>query len=84
MRKMPTNRREQVVEALKECAALEDPLDHPHVKLLGGKWEGKMRLRVGVYRAIFHLIDLEDETGEEPPREVMEVVVVGPRGGAYD
>lgn len=84
MRRMPAKRRDQVAAALQECADLDDPLEHPNVKQLTGKWEGCMRLRAGIYRAIFHLVDKGDEDSEEGVLEVMEVLVVGPRGGAYD
>jgi len=76
MRQMPADRKEQVKSAIAELAALDDPLAHPNVKCMRGDWSGCLRLRIGSYRAIFHLV----KTGSS---ERLEVLLVGPRGNVY-
>lgn len=78
MRKMPPGRKEQLKAAVREVAALEDPLTHPNVRLMRGSREDCMRLRVGEYRAIFHLVE------DDPQPEILEVLAVSPRGDIYD
>ena len=76
MRRMPADRKAQVKAAVDEVAALEAPLSHPNVKALGGEWSGCLRLRVGRYRAIFHIV-------ADGGKECLEVLQVGPRGDIY-
>ena len=78
MRKMPPARKEQLKAAVREVAALEDPLTHPNVRLMRGNREGCMRLRVGDYRAIFHTLE------DSPNPEILEVLTVGSHGDIYD
>lgn len=74
MRRMPSDRKEQIKKAVNEIAGLADPAGHANVKSMGGEWSGCMRLRVGRYRVVFHLV----EKGQ-----CLEVLVVGPRGDVY-
>jgi len=76
LRRMPADRRDQVKIALRELAAAEDPLALPNVTRMSGEWSSCARLRVGRYRAIFHLIDIESV-------ETLEVLAIGPRGDIY-
>ncbi|MDA0765462.1 MAG: type II toxin-antitoxin system RelE/ParE family toxin [Verrucomicrobia bacterium] len=76
LRRMPADRKAQVKAAVGGIAALEDPLSHANVKALGGEWSGCLRLRVGRYRAIFHLLMDEGD-------ECLEVLQIGPRGDVY-
>ena len=43
---------------------------------MSGEWSGCARLRVGRYRAIFHLVDLENVA-------TIEILAIGPRGNIY-
>jgi len=76
LRRMPADRRAQMETALREVAAAEDPPALPNVKRMSGEWSGCARLRVGRYRAIFHLVDIENV-------ETLEVLAIGPRGDIY-
>ncbi len=76
MRKIPVDRRSKIKARIEEVAALEDPLEDVNVSQMSGDWMGCFRLRVGKYRAIFHLV--KDEVAE-----ILEVLQVGPRGGIY-
>ena len=78
MRRMPPSRRKQVADTLKEVAALPDVGTHPRVQPLAGQYEGWYRLRVGIYRAIFVVLEISEDPGEE-----LFVDYVGPRGDAY-
>jgi len=77
LRRMPERRREQMLTTLREVADLEDPLAHPDVKNMSGNPAGRMRLRVGVYRAIFRLRQNNEGL------EVLFVLTVNTRGDAY-
>lgn len=76
LRRMPADRKEQLKAALDQLAGLEELLSHPNVKPMSGDWSGCLRLRVGVYRAIFRPVD--DAAGSR-----LEVLQVGPRGNIY-
>ena len=76
LRRMPADRRAQMETALRAVAAAEDPLTVPNVKQMSGEWSGCARLRVGRYRAIFHLVDLENVA-------TIEILAIGPRGNIY-
>lgn len=76
LRCVPGDRQAQIVRALEEIAALENPADHPNVKALSGEFAAWFRLRTGVYRSI---IQPRREDGEE----VLYVDYIGPRGDAY-
>ena len=76
MQKIPVDRRNKIKARVEEVAALEDPLEDVNVSQMRGDWAGCFRLRVGKYRAIFHLVD-------EAVTEILEVLQVGPRGGIY-
>ena len=76
LRRMPVERKDQILTGITEIAALDDPLSHVDVRRMSGDWAGCFRLRVGSYRTIFRLINV-DQT------EVFEVLQVGPRGSIY-
>ena len=76
LRRMPTDRKEQIKTALAEVASLADPLSHPNVLAMTGEWKGCLRIRVGTYRVIFRC-------GEGDGVSTMEVLQVGPRGDVY-
>ena len=79
LRRMPPKRRQQMADTLTEVAALPDVNTHPRVKALTGNYKGWYRLRMGLYRAIFCIQEIEDDPGKEE----MYVDYIGPRGGAY-
>ena len=76
LRRMPAQRKEQVKAAITEVAGLDEPATHPNVTAMSGEWSGCLRLRIGRYRAIFHLVEREEA-------ELLEVLQVGPRGDVY-
>jgi mRNA-degrading endonuclease RelE of RelBE toxin-antitoxin system len=53
LEKLPTDRQEQVRNALREMA--REPLSGDIVRLKGKQWSGRLRKRVGRYRVIFTL-----------------------------
>jgi mRNA interferase RelE/StbE len=72
--RLPLNLRQLIVAKIKTVAAA--PGDHhPQVKALVGDFKGLFRLRVGKWRVIY-AIDSE--------RQIMSVVYVRKREGAYD
>lgn len=76
---MPQNRVVQVLDAIDELAAMDDPSEHHNVNLMQGKWADRYRLRVGEYRVIFKLLDQDDE----PPTLLIYVSHIGTRGDIY-
>lgn len=78
LKKMPQNRAQQILKAVRELAEMTDPSDHHQVIAMQGNWLGHWRMRVGSYRVIFRLI-------QEGDSEILLVWVnhVGPRGGIY-
>lgn len=76
LRRMPVDRKEQIKGALAQIAGLEDPLTDPNVKQMGGDQEDCQRLRIGIYRAIYRLV-------ERDGLPTLEVLQVGPRGDIY-
>ena len=77
LRRMPVDRKEQVKAAITDLAELDEPATHPNVKAMSGDWSGCLRLRVGRYRAIFHLVAREEE-------DLLEVLQVGPAATCID
>jgi len=75
LKKMPSDRRAQVIGTLEEIAELEDINTHPAVKMLSGT-DAIYRLRVGSYRALLRLIEANQI-------EVLYVDRIGPRGDVY-
>ena len=73
---MPADRKQQIKRAIDEVAELDVPTAHPNVRQMAGHWAGCMRLRIGIYRAIFHV------TGEGDGQQ-LEVLLIGPRGDIY-
>ncbi len=76
LRRMPAPRREQMLVALDEVAALDNIGNHANVRAMSGDFSGWYRLRVGVYRALLKPEKRESE-------EVLYVDYIGPRGDAY-
>ncbi|HQZ29613.1 MAG TPA: type II toxin-antitoxin system RelE/ParE family toxin [Verrucomicrobiales bacterium] len=80
LRKFPVQRSGQILAALEKLAEAPDPSKALHVKKMQGDSEGRWRLRIGEYRAIFKLVpDGEDET-----QFLISVTHVGTRGDVYD
>ncbi|MFT5467625.1 MAG: mRNA interferase RelE/StbE [Verrucomicrobiales bacterium] len=77
LKRLPTDRRRQILEAVRELANTPDPTTHRQVKAMIGNWKGQYRLRVGEYRVIFKLI------GDDETSLLIYVTNVGPRGGIY-
>jgi mRNA interferase RelE/StbE len=76
LRCMPRERQAQLVQALEEIAALQNPCEHPNIKALSGEFAGWFRLRTGVYRSII-------QPRVEDADDVLYVDYIGPRGDAY-
>ena len=55
LRRVPADRKQQIKRAIDEVAELDVPTTHPNVRQMAGDWAGCMRLRIGIYRAIFHV-----------------------------
>ena len=72
--RMPRDRAVQVRDALREVAGLANIADHPDIKQMNGSLTGWSRLRVGSYRAILTVIEID---------EVLYVDAIGPRGDLY-
>ncbi|MDF1742035.1 MAG: type II toxin-antitoxin system RelE/ParE family toxin [Verrucomicrobiales bacterium] len=79
LRKIPKDRAGQIVAKLEEFTEWTDPTEHPDVKVMRGEWEGAWRLRIGEYRAIFELSEIE---GEEVALLIY-VTKIGTRGDIY-
>jgi mRNA-degrading endonuclease RelE of RelBE toxin-antitoxin system len=77
LRRMPADRKAQVLEALEPLRTVADPVTNPNVKAMLGKWAGALRLRVGSLRVIFRIAQTPDGS------EVLDVLQVGPRGDIY-
>nr|WP_319800702.1 hypothetical protein [Luteolibacter rhizosphaerae] len=71
---MPRERAIQVRDALREVAGLANIADHPDIKPMSGNLTGWSRLRVGSYRAILTVIEIDN---------VLYVDALGPRGDIY-
>jgi mRNA-degrading endonuclease RelE of RelBE toxin-antitoxin system len=77
LKRMPEDRKAQVLAALESLRPLANPGDHPNVTSMQGQWHGAWRLRVGTLRVIFRIAQL-CEGGE-----VIDVLQIGPRGDIY-
>ena len=53
----------------------EDPRSHPNIKPLKGVLRGRLRYRVGDWRVVYQI--------DEPQKQVI-VLVIAPRGAAYN
>ncbi len=74
--KMPRDRQIQVIAALEEVAALDQPELHTNAKILSGNYASWVRLRIGIYRAIL-------QPREENEEKILYVDFIGPRGDSY-
>ncbi len=77
LRSIPSDRAKQIIKAIRELIDLDDPSNHPNVRLMEGEWAGSMRMRIGSYRVIFELV------GEVNASCLIRVTHIGPRGGIY-
>ena len=75
LRRMPAKRRDQVLDAVEEVAALGDIATHQNVLPLSGT-NGWFRLRIGSYRAVL-------QPRDNGTVQLLYVDWVGPRGQAY-
>ncbi len=82
LQKMPADRKSQILGAVKNLATALEPLSGPNVKAMAGEWEGAYRLRVGSYRVIFSF-QRKSPPEPESPEELVEVLLIGPRGDVY-
>lgn len=76
LRRMPAPRRDQMLDALKQVAELDDISNHAGIRAMSGAYNGWYRLRVGTYRAV---LKPEQRDG----KEVLYVDYIAPRGDAY-
>ena len=83
LKKMPAERKAQVLDAVRTLATLIDPTASPNVSKLAGGWDGAWRLRVGSYRVIFKFSLPDAHPNSSPPPDVFEVLLIGPRGDIY-
>ena len=79
LRNIPQQRSRQILEDLAELAKLEDPRTHGNARAMQGEMRGAYRLRIGDYRAIFELHDIDGESC----LKIIFVTAIGPRGGIY-
>jgi mRNA-degrading endonuclease RelE of RelBE toxin-antitoxin system len=77
LRSIPADRARQIVAAIGELVYLDNPVNHPNVRLMEGDWSGSARMRVGSYRVIFELV------GEISASCPIRVTHIGPRGDIY-
>lgn len=77
LKRMPADRKAQVVTALKALCSSEHPARHPQVKAMHGQWAGLHRLRVGSFRVVFRIAVFEEGAG------TVDVLEIGPRGDIY-
>jgi mRNA-degrading endonuclease RelE of RelBE toxin-antitoxin system len=77
LKRMPADRKTQVLVGLESLQLLDNPGDHPNVKAMQGQWSSAWRLRVGDLRVIFRIAQLPG--GDE----VIDVLQIGPRGDVY-
>lgn len=76
LKRIPTDRKEQIKAALANIATLAVPTAHPNVTLMSGDWKDCQRLRVGGYRAIYRQVEREGTA-------YIEVLQIGSRGDVY-
>jgi len=55
LQQLAPSERERLVDALSDVAGHEQPSSHPDVRALTGDRQGRLRLRVGDWRAILEL-----------------------------
>lgn len=61
-KRLPADRRAQVVSAIETLRVPRPPAELPNVKLMTGEWAGCSRMRVGSLRVIFRLARRADGT----------------------
>ena len=76
-KRLPGDRRAQIVSAIETLRPPRPPAELPNVKAMQGEWAGCWRMRVGSLRVIFRIVRQPDET------EAVEVLQIGPRGDVY-
>jgi mRNA-degrading endonuclease RelE of RelBE toxin-antitoxin system len=83
LKRMPADRKAQVLAAIETLKPLSNPGDHPNVKAMQGEWAGTWRLRLGSLRVIFRIAKLPDPIPSGQPEEVIDILLIGPRGDIY-
>lgn len=83
LKRMPADRKAQVMEAIQSLRSFQNPADHPNVKAMHGEWQGAWRLRVGSLRVIFRIAILPQPPASTETAEVIDILSIGPRGDAY-
>lgn len=76
-KRLPADRRAQVVSAIDTLRVPRPPAELPSVKLMAGEWAGCSRMRIGSLRVIFRIARQQDGA------EVVEILQIGPRGDVY-
>jgi len=55
-KRLPNDRREQVLNAIETLRTTRPPAELPNVKAMQGEWHGCWRMRVGALRVIFRIV----------------------------
>ncbi len=76
-KRLPADRRAQVVHAIETLRPPRPPAELPNVKPMAGEWAGCYRMRVGSLRVIFRMNRQADGA------EAVEILQIGPRGDVY-
>lgn len=77
LKRMPADRKAQVIAALESLRPLIRVGDHPNLKAMQGEWADLWRMRVGALRVILRIRQISGGG------EVVDVLQIGPRGDIY-
>lgn len=77
LKRMPEDRRGQMIAALGSLREVAHIGEHPHVKAMRGEWDGQWRMRVAALRVIFRMVRSPEGA------EAIDVLQIGPRGDVY-
>ncbi len=83
LKRMPADRKAKVLAAIESLRPFLNPGDHPNVKTMQGEWAGTWRLRVGSLRVIFRIAQVPEPAQTGEPGEVIDILLIGPRGDIY-
>ena len=79
LRRIPENRRNQLIKSLEELAAFSQPSQHTNVISMKGEMSMYHRMRVGNYRIVFQIL----ETQGSPEIKLLFVQHIDSRGSVY-